>query len=458
MKTLTVPFPYQARGVRRMTKFGGRALLADEMGLGKSLQALRFYLENKAICSPCVVICPASLKYNWERECMKHIGVRAEVCEGRSLTVPKLKLKHRVLIINYDILSAWLPYLLELDPQLIILDECHYIKNRGAQRTKNVRKLCYYCPHIIAISGTPLTNRPSELWPVLNVLLPDHYKSFMSFAWKYCKPRRKPWGWEFKGATNLKELHTELRSVCMIRRLKSQVLKDLPSKIRCVVRLPIEDRKQYKMAEKDFVRWLAKNKPTKANKAARAQALVRVGYLRRLAAELKMKSVLTWVQDFFSASEGKLVVMGVHKSILKQIKEAYPKNKSVLVNGEVVGRKRQEAVDIFQTKPLTRLFIGNIAAAGVGLNLTAASCMAFCELPWTPAELNQGEDRLHRIGQTSSVTCYYLIAEGTIEEDQCKILQKKQQVLESVLDGGQSLQVDIFTQLLQNFTERNDAE
>lgn len=454
----TKPYPYQLEGVRSIEGFDIRALLADEMGLGKTLQFLATLRRNHKRCLPAVVVCPASLKWNWARESLMHIGCRAMIAEGRNPpeTTP-LKMKPRLVVINYEILPYWQDWLEDLDPKLIGVDECQYIKNRDAKRTKAVKMLCRNRPHLIMMSGTPLTSRPAELWPTLNILMPEVFNSFMTFAWDYCKPRKTPWGWDYKGATHLDELHDLLKETCMIRRRKKDVLTQLPDKTRIVVpfELSRKAREEYEYAENNFMRWLAKSKgKATAKKARKAQQLVKIGYLKRLAAQLKHESTIEWVDTFFEDTDGKLVLFGVHQKIIRSLVDRYG-SKAVFVDGSVTGHKRQIAVDQFQTKSKVRLFVGNIQAAGVGLTLTASHNVAFAEMAWTPGEHTQGEDRIHRIGQSNAAMCYYLVARNTIEEDLCRILQEKQAVLEATLDGvGSGDDLDIFDQLSESIIQR----
>lgn len=446
---MTKLYRYQKRGVLQLEKLGGRVLLADEMGLGKTIQALWYFKRNKM--SPVVVICPASLKYNWAREAAVHIRERAEILEGTKPPRKKVFKQNPFVIINYEILGPWLDYLIDLEPKLVILDECQYIKNRQAKRTRYVKQLCKSVPHVLALSGTPLTNRPAELWTTLNIIRPDLFKSFMAYALEYCSAQRKPWGWEFKGAKNLDELHNILITNCMVRRRKVEVLKDLPAKARHAVPVPLENRKEYDEAEEDLILWLSKYSKQKATSAARAQRLVKMGYLKRLAAQLKIKAVTDWIDTFLEETDEKLVVFAIHKNIIQQLKERYPG--CVTVTGKVTGKKRQRSVDKFQRHKGTRLFIGNLQAAGVGLTLTAASTVLFAELGWTPGEHIQGEDRIHRIGQQYKSTCYYLIGVNTIEERLSRIIQEKQAVLSATLDGGTiDEQLNIFDQLQEELT------
>jgi len=433
----TTLYPYQKEGVKEILRRNGRVLLADEMGLGKTLQAL-WYLKIKEGTLPALVVCPASLKWVWQHEAKMHCNMIADVLEGRKPYTENLLVKSELVVINYEVLSYWLPWIYKQNFSTLIIDECHYQKNSSAIRTKCIQQIGRKIPHVIAISGTPLVNKPSELYTTLHLLWPKEFTSFWSFGFEYCKPSKRPWGWEFKGATNLDKLHDSLNRLGMVRRLKKDVLKDLPDKIREVIPLEISKPKEYKKAKDDFLTWLATFDSSKVDSAMRAEKLVQLGYLKRLAAKLKMDSVLSWVDDFLESNDGKLVLFCTHRSIIKALHEKYG-NISVVVDGSVTGKKRQYAVESFQSKPKIKLFIGNIRAAGVGLTLTAASYLAFVELDWTPGNHTQAEDRIHRIGQKNTSNIYYLIAKGTIEEPLCKLIQKKQETISTVLDGGKEV-------------------
>ena len=448
---MTTPYPFQVKAANQAKKWSGRCLLALEMGLGKSLTSLLWAYEHPEA-RPIIIVCPASLKWNWERECKVHFGMRAEILEGINPKRYTFSFTRRnIVIVNYDILYAWLDFLKALKPQLIILDECHYIANLSARRTKTVRKLCSGVPHVLALSGTPLTNRPLELWPTLNILRPELFPSLRQFCFRYCAPRRVPWGtgWDFSGASHLDELHAILTSKAMVRMRKADVLKDLPPKRIITVPVEISNRKEYDKAHKDFIQWLAEKDMAKARRAMAAERLVRMHGLKRLVGQLKRPAVEEWVDNFLMDSDGKLALFGTHVEITEGFHKRYQKQ-SVLVNGRVVGKDRQKAVDQFQRHDKTRLFVGNIKAAGVGLNLTAASTMAFAEFGWTPGEHTQAMDRLHRIGQTLGVDAFWLVAQGTIEEHLVKIVQDKATVLGKTLDGkGNGDSLNVYDQLEQ---------
>lgn len=434
---MTELFAYQKVGVELIEKFRGRALLADEMGLGKTIQSLAWYREYLFPEGPAIVVCPAGLKWNWQNEARHHFGLRTEVLEGMRAPRRAGYISRRsIFVINYEILRnlAWVEFLRGLKPKLIIGDEVQRIQNPLAQQTKAFVALCRKIDHVILLSGTPLTNRPAELFTALSILRPKTYKSAPDFYWKYTQPEKIYGTWYYKGACNLPQLHAKLKKEMMIRRLKKDVLKDLPPKTRVILPVDIADRRQYTIALTNFIRWMRAFNPKKATAAERANKLVQLGYLRRLAARLKMVAVNDWISGFLNDSDGKLIVFGVHKKILKPLHKRFPN--SVLVDGSVTGRDRQKAIDQFTNDKRCRLFFGNIQAAGVGWNGVAASAVAFVELTWDPASHIQAEDRIHRIGQKSAAMIYYLIARNTIESVMSAILQRKQRILDEVLDGS----------------------
>ncbi len=460
----TKPYPYQQEGVDQIAKWGYVALLADEMGLGKSPQAL--WAALRANEWPVIVVCPASLKWQWEREVAKHLGMSALVLETRRPPWRKLP-PSRFYVVNYEILAAWLPLLRKLNAKMVVFDECHYITNRSAKRTKAARKLAKRIPHRIALSGTPLTNRPSELWSVLNILRPDLYPSFFSYAMDYCNPQKIYGRWEYKGARNLDKLHAELREHLMIRRLKKDVLKDLPPKQRSVISLSVKNRKEYDHAMSDFRGWLRKNgKRMKKSRRLKTEALVKMTMLKRLAGKIKAEAVVEWVDNFLQENEGKLLIFGIHRDVLKPLYARY-KDQAVLVDGSVVGRKRQEKFDLFNGDRKTRLCIGNIHAAGVGWSAKGKklpiNTVVFIELDWKPATMIQAEDRCYGLGrgvEGVGTNVFYLVTRNTIEEKILALNEAKQGVSDQILDGrdeGETT-LDIHSQLqAEILKESNNA-
>jgi SWI/SNF-related matrix-associated actin-dependent regulator 1 of chromatin subfamily A len=440
-------FPYQQECVNEIDWFLGRALLTAEPGLGKTLMSLSWLMLHPEAW-PAVVTCPASVKFVWEREALNFFGVKSRVLEGMTPDDAMGKCPP-LLIVNYDILTVWLPWLRKHRPRTIIMDECQLISNPRAQRSRAARKLCKRRPYVLALSGTPLMNKPIELFNILNILCPAVFNSRREYIDEYCDPTWTPWGVKYTGATNTKQLHDLLIDTCMVRRRKVDVLKDLPEKLRSVVPVSLSDPSEYRRASDDFLSWLRMQDPRKAKSASRAEALTKVGYMLRLAARLKMNAVADWINDFLRGSDEKLVVFAVHKDVIAELLERI-KAKAVVINGSVTGRARDRLVDQFQTDDRTRVLLGNIEAAGVGLTLTAASTVLLIELTGRPGDLVQAEDRCHRIGTRSTVWCHYLVAKGTIEERMCEIVQRKQRVLSSVLDGGPNDDdLDVYDELLE---------
>ena len=444
----TEPYRFQLKGIRFIQRHDGKALIADEMGLGKTLQAVA-WLAIRPDLRPAVIVCPSSVKYVWQDESLKHAGLLTEVLTGKT-PYPTFS---DILILNYDILEKWSDCLLQLNPKVFIMDECHYAKNPKASRTKACMKMAKNLPHIIAMSGTPILNRPVEFFPVLHMIQPEIFKSFWPYAMRYCGARKGKWGWDFSRATHVEELHEKLTGGMMIRRMKADVMSDLPPKQRIVIPMDANNMKVYRKAEDDFIEWLASFDTEKARRAARAVGLTKIGYLKKLAAEGKLKEGIKWVENFLETGK-KLVLFTTHTYILESLQKKFPKI-AVRVDGSTKLRERKKNIKTFQESQKCRLFLGNLKAASEGITLTAADTTCFFELGWTPAAHNQAEDRVHRIGQESdSVTAFYLIARGTIEEDILDLLEAKRQVIGDILDGKDVANSNLFAEVAKKMKGR----
>lgn len=450
-------YPFQIDGVKWLEARKGCGLIGDEMGLGKTVQALG-WLNINPEARPAVIVVPASLKRNWEREAGKWLGKgeRIAVLSGKSPSKSALKGKS-IIIINYDILGAWLSFLKGIGPKVMIVDESHYCKNYKAQRTKSVKELSKACKHTIFLSGTPIVNRPSEFYTVLNMLDPVNFNSWFKYVNKYCAAKNTGYGLDVSGASNTEELHDRLvNGGLMLRRLKSEVLKELPAKRRFVVPMDISNRPEYQEADNNLISWIKDNFAdgrVRSEKASQAEALARFNYLKQLAAEGSLENSIQWIRDSLD-SNGKLVVFAVHHATIDRLSEELRNYNPVVVDGRVDVDKRQGLVDRFQTDPNCRVFIGNIKAAGVGLTLTAASNTVFVELGWTPGEHDQAEDRVHRIGQEAdSVSAWYLVAADTIMEEIASMLDEKREILNAVLDGKETEESSMLSLLLKKRLE-----
>lgn len=420
--------PFQRAGVRYALA-RRRTFIADEQGLGKTVQALATLEADDAF--PAIVVCPASMKLTWEREAGIWLpNRRVTVLDGRNAAWTEEAEQAEILVLNYDILEAHLRRLLDAEPKALVLDESHYVKNPRAGRTKAALELAAGLPDgslRLALTGTPILNRPDELIAQLRVL--GRLREFGSGA----RLSRR-----FRAAGSDDRLHWNLRAVCYVRRTKAQVLPQLPSKRQDTVPVLLSNEQDYRLAEEDVIAWLQTlpldlgTLDAKIAAALRAEQLVRLNNLRQLAAAGKLPTALAWIADFLESGEP-LVVFAEHIAIQKAIIERFPD--SVHILGADSTQSRQRAVDAFQREDGPQLIVCSMRAASQGITLTRASNVAFLELDWTPARHDQAEDRLHRIGQESAVTAWYLLAPETIDETMAELLQRKRSLIDAVTDG-----------------------
>jgi SWI/SNF-related matrix-associated actin-dependent regulator 1 of chromatin subfamily A len=439
-------FPYQQQGVAFIEAHNGRALIADEMGLGKTVQALA-WLQLHPELRPAIIVVPASLKLNWEKEAnIWMTNPNIEILYGERPYKPE----GDILVINYDILPHWVVDLQKLSPLVLTIDECHYVKNKKAKRTKAIQRIGRFMPNVICLSGTPIENRPEEILVPSRLVDPNLFPNDWEFYKRYCKLHHTRFGWDHSGACNTEELHYKLINSIMLRRLKKDVMKDLPPRIHSFVPLELEDKGEYKSAEQDFITFVRRIKgEAAAKKASKAEALVKMESLKQLAVTGKLNSVIKWIEDFLEVN-GKLVVFATHTFVIDELMK-YFADVAVKLDGRT--KNKQEPVEKFQNDPKVKLFIGQTKAAAEGITLTAASHIAILEFPWTPGKLKQIIDRIHRIGQTAKkVVAYYLMAHGTIEERIAKLLDKKKQILDGVLDGKETDEADLISALMEEYS------
>jgi SNF2 family DNA or RNA helicase len=398
-----------------------------------------------------LIVCPASLKLNWDAEIKKWSHINSiEVLKGTKTH----SLSEEITIINYDIVSDWLPELVKTNFKVLILDEAHYAKSSKAQRTKAIKKLGKNIDHIIALTGTPIENRPIEIYNAWKLIDPEGCPNYMYYTQHFCNAHNNGFGININGASNTAELHHILTSTIMLRRKKSDVLKELPSKMRSFIPLELANKMEYRDAEKDFIAFVKKEKGLEAaQRASNAESFAKIEGLKQLAVKGKLKQAIEWIADFLE-SDQKLVVFATHKFVIEKLEEEF-KDISVKIDGSVSMVARQKAVDDFQKDDKARLFIGNIQAAGVGITLTASSNVAFVELPWSPSAVQQAEDRCHRIGQKDAVNVYFLLSQNTIEEKLAKIIDTKQVILNAVLDGQDTDQESLLTEFMKQYLIRN---
>jgi hypothetical protein len=434
--------PFQRAGVRYLLE-QRRAFLSDEQGLGKTIEAIAALEADGAY--PAVVVCPASLKLNWLRELERWLpgrSVQALAGGGGGNPIPDAA----VTVVNYEIVAARLERLQGLGPRALVLDESHYCKNAAAKRTRAVQRLAAAVPDeglILALSGTPVLNRPAELISQLRILgrLGD-FGSGVQF------------GERFRGTDAHLRLHWHLRARCFVRRLKADVLPQLPAKTRAIVPVELDNEPEYRLAERDVVAWLQsqpldlRELDAKVAAALRAERLVRLNALKLLAARGKLHAALGWIHDFCSSGE-RLVVFAHHQEIQRAVLGRFPGALHIL--GSDTHAARDRTLRAFQAPDAdgNQLIVCSIEVAGQGLTLTRSSNVVFLELDWTPAKHDQAEDRCHRIGQEDAVNASYLLAAGTIDETISTLLERKRAVIGAVTDGREEEEDGVLDSLVR---------
>lgn len=437
-------------------------LIGDEMGLGKTIQAIGIINctpEAKRI----LIVCPASLKLNWKRELEKWLVRPRTIFVADSRLFPDLS--DGIIIVNYDVLHRHEDKLRETEWDIFVADEAHYLKNPKARRTKMVfgerasakekKNGAADIPGIMAgkrilLTGTPIANKPIELFPLISYLDPINWGDFWRFARRYCNAHNDGFGWDFTGASNLGELQDKLRSTILVRRLKKDVLTELPAKRRQVIEFPATKETSDAIAEErrafDVVDELeaqvelaaasddtgAYQKAVDALAKGQAACFQGLSTLRLETARSKIPMVVEHLRDAIEESL-KVVAFVHHKDLARALEEEFG-NSAVKLVGDTPMQERQDAVDRFQNDPTCKLFIGSIMAAGVGITLTASSHVVMCELDWVPGNVSQAEDRCHRIGQKDSVLVQHLVLEGSLDATMARRIIAKQEVIDKALD------------------------
>ena len=466
---LTVPcpdgleyLPFQRAGIAYAAQRAA-CLIADEMGLGKTIQAAGAINADPTI-QRVIVVSPASLRLNWVRELTRWLVRPLSIALADASDWPAAD----IVVVTWDSARKLRVQIDATEWDLAIVDEAHYGKTPTSQRSKAVfgteargrgearkpgdpgikarRKL--------ALTGTPITNRPAEIHPTLRWLDPPTWGRFWPFGLRFCAGYRGPWGWDFTGSSNLGELQTKLRSTIMVRRLKADVLTELPAKRRQVVVMPPNGALGAVRAE--AAAWRAHEETIEAARAAvelskasdapqeyeaavaRLNAVTRVAFadisrVRHETALAKVPAVLEHAQDALEQG-GKLVIFAHHHDVIAALREGLADAQPAVLTGETPMAERQAAVDRFQGDPACRVFIGSITAAGVGITLTASAHAIFAELDWVPGNVTQAEDRCHRIGQASSVLVQHLVLDGSLDARMATVLVEKQDVIDRALD------------------------
>jgi len=451
-------FPFQKAGIHfviEVFKEYPGALIADEMGTGKTIQSAG--VINVMNPDRVLVVCPASLKYNWERELKRWLIYQKDVIVVNGDDVDFSL--NAIYIINYDILHR-IP---EENYQynLIIVDECHYIKNPKTKRSKFVKSIVKSSIEqggkVLFLTGTPIVNRPIELYPILEMAAPSAFGNFWSYAKRYCNAHYNGYGWDFRGASNLEELQQKLRSTIMIRRLKKEVLKELPPKSRKIVPVKLNkmfaEEEIFKLVEdlqnlKNYISVLREFERVGVESADLAEAMAefdekmkvmfeRVAEMRRFYAIHKAPFAADYIVSLVKEEEvDGLVVFAHHHDVFEIIQKALDKNNITYarITGKENAQERQKAVEDFQSGKVD-VVLCSILAAGVGITLTRAKTAVFVELDWVPGNILQAEDRLHRIGQEAEcVDIHYIVARHTLDENFADYLTRKIEIIEKALN------------------------
>jgi SWI/SNF-related matrix-associated actin-dependent regulator 1 of chromatin subfamily A len=456
--------PFQKAGIA-YARDHRNVLIADEMGLGKTIQALGIMNDNPEIKKTLCVV-PASLKLNWKREAEKWLVRDTDISVIRSKDG---WVDGDLVIINYDILKKFHNEIHNTKWDLLVCDESHYLKNGKSQRTKeivgwfdkNIRRDVEYLKagRKLFLTGTPIVNRPIELWTLVHFLAPKTFfclfnKYNTGYAQKFCAPKNNGYGWDLKGASNLDKLQEMLRTSVMVRRLKKDVLKELPAKFRQVIEVPanghtaVVKREQKVLAENaktiDYLKLqveLAKaseNPEDYKNAVAALKEGVTVAFsemsqVRHETALAKVDVVVEHLKGIIEDDEQKVICFAHHRDVIEKIESAFG-DKCVKLYGGMSEKAKQDAVDRFQDDDNVKLFIGSIQAAGVGITLTAANKVVFAELDWVPGNMTQAEDRAHRIGQFMNVLVQHIVLEGSMDVEMAHKLIAKQEVIDNALD------------------------
>jgi len=455
-------YQFQIEGVKYgLSKFG-RCIIGDEMGVGKTVQAL-------AICTvykeewPCLILCPSSLKYNWMNEIATWLKdlVKSNEVQIISKSSDNFYMGSKFIIISYELAKRieMVKKIQAKDFKIGVADEAHYLKSFDSQRSKYLIPILQKCKRSIMLTGTPALARPRELFNMLKIIRPDIFVAFQLFGNRYCDPKYNFYSKciEYNGAMNKLELHYIL-SQSMIRRLKKEVLKELPPKNRFKQIVSTEQKVVKKIKalqnkledsgeniEKLISMMLAGGKssledhsPTRVASSNSCDPRSLMNQIYTLMAEAKLKGVCEFLETYFEY-EKQYVVFAHHRSMIDGL-EAFLKQKKqgyMRIDGSVAPKDREARVSLFQKNKNTKFALLSITSCSEGLTLTASSTVIFAELYWTPAKLIQAEDRVHRITQEENVDIYYLMGKDTLDNLIFSKVKEKFNLTSEIMDGAE---------------------
>lgn len=498
------PYEYQKQASVFFDMCDGKAILGDSPGVGKTASAMTYAAGKK---QKTLIVCPSNLRLNWRKEIELFTYEKAFVYKWKP-TKKSGKINHSkedslFHIISYDSLGSYVEIATshtcknvfcgwkeknskrrykdkicpkcgiramvtsratkdfafvedkeghKLNPedyQILIMDEAHYIKNGEADRTKIIKKTLKDIPSRILLTGTAIKSRPYEFFSLLNFVNPEEWKNSHSFGVKYCAAEKSNFGWNYNGASNLDELFEKI-SPFFLRRLKKDILKFLPPKTYTIIPIELNDveAREYKKIEQGIIEE-GQEDDNKLNH------LTRIQKLKQFTSEIKMKKAFEFIQDIVDSGE-KVVVFSQYKDVSYKVLERF-KDKCVIFNGDRSSNQKDEAVEAFMNDDKVQVFSGTIGAAGVGITLTVASISIFIDQPWTPADREQCEDRIHRASSTAeNIQIIRLVCQDTIDETIETLLNQKASILSKILDGTEFEQEvsikdgSIFLELVQS--------
>ena len=389
---------FQKEDVLFMRKHNYNVLNANAPGTGKTIEVLASIgIDRDKLC-PAIIIAPASVTDNWKTEANKWLPwARTHVIKNRKDPLPRKRC--HIYVISWSLLTDRAIEMLGLGPKLLVADEAHFAKNEEASRSQVLYGMAQRIPHRLLLTGTPLVNNEGELK-----------------ALKSLYPNNNP---------------------PMIRRFLEVAAPDVPPKARCLlpVQLPKKFAKDYQRAQDEFATWLEDrlkerfdgngNEADAAHRRAlAAEALVKVGYLRRLVGMAKTNAAVDWAARAVRIGEP-VVIFAEHQNVIERLSNSMKAQRlrHVILDGSTPKRKRQQIVEEFQSGRVP-VFIGSKAAA-TGITLHRARHLLFCERFWTYAEEEQAEDRIRRIGQRYPTKIWYLHAHGTIDDRIARIIERK---------------------------------
>lgn len=466
---LLEPYDYQKEGIAYALQHK-RCIFGDQPGLGKTLQAIGTVTIAKAY--PCLVICPAALKINWQREFKKFSGKQAIILDDRNKNGWHRFFEQKksngealcdIFITNYESLKKFFVKTVSDTSRMtirsikfderaalfrsVIIDESHKCKSTKTQQSKFIEGICKGKEYVLELTGTPVVNNNTDLIQQLKIMNRlEEFGGYKHFVERYCSGTKQ--------SSNVKELNWKLSNTCFFRREKAKVLTQLPDKSRQYIEVDITNMTEYRKAESDLIQYLRTYKNANDEKIARAlrgEVMVKMGILKSISARGKIKVFSEFIHDVIDGGE-KLIVFAYLKEVITELKKIFPD--AVTVTGADNAAQKQYAVDKFQNDDSCKLIILNYKSGGTGLTLTASSRVAFIEFPWTFSDCEQAEDRAHRNGQKNNVNCYYYLGKDTIDKYMYNVIQTKKNIANGVTGTDDVVKESVVDMAMNLFSDR----